>query len=124
MMWKKEDVIQTQTPRRHRASNMFLDGYKRNWIQTEGYSFEDRMIDDLSVSVPMMTIMAVVFKTQQSVKMCFHPFSQRSRKHWRKRRRKKRKRRQSQILFISSFFTLVAPPSLRRGKSPPQVTVM
>ncbi|XP_051973037.1 LOW QUALITY PROTEIN: ryanodine receptor 1 [Xyrauchen texanus] len=33
---------------RHRASNMFLDGYKRNWIQTEGYSFEDRMIDDLS----------------------------------------------------------------------------
>lgn len=34
---------------RHRASNMFLEGYKRNWIQTEGYSFEDRMIDDLSV---------------------------------------------------------------------------
>ncbi|KAI4894469.1 hypothetical protein NFI96_006539 [Prochilodus magdalenae] len=33
---------------RHRASNMFLDGYKRNWLQTEGYSFEDRMIDDLS----------------------------------------------------------------------------
>uniref|UniRef100_A0A674D9Z6 Ryanodine receptor 1 n=1 Tax=Salmo trutta TaxID=8032 RepID=A0A674D9Z6_SALTR len=35
---------------RHRASNMFLEGYKRNWIHTEGYSFEDRMIDDLSVS--------------------------------------------------------------------------
>ncbi|XP_062393175.1 LOW QUALITY PROTEIN: ryanodine receptor 1-like, partial [Sardina pilchardus] len=34
---------------RHRASNMFLDGYKRNWLHTEGYSFEDRMIDDLSV---------------------------------------------------------------------------
>ncbi|KAI1893681.1 hypothetical protein AGOR_G00126200 [Albula goreensis] len=33
---------------RHRASNMFLDGYKRNWIETEGYSFEDKMIDDLS----------------------------------------------------------------------------
>uniref|UniRef100_A0A674DXB3 Ryanodine receptor 1 n=1 Tax=Salmo trutta TaxID=8032 RepID=A0A674DXB3_SALTR len=33
---------------RHRASNMFLEGYKRNWIHTEGYSFEDRMIDDLS----------------------------------------------------------------------------
>ncbi|KAG9348369.1 hypothetical protein JZ751_002104, partial [Albula glossodonta] len=32
----------------HRASNMFLDGYKRNWIETEGYSFEDKMIDDLS----------------------------------------------------------------------------
>uniref|UniRef100_A0A4W5JEC3 Ryanodine receptor 1a (skeletal) n=1 Tax=Hucho hucho TaxID=62062 RepID=A0A4W5JEC3_9TELE len=32
----------------HRASNMFLEGYKHNWIHTEGYSFEDRMIDDLS----------------------------------------------------------------------------
>ncbi|XP_060765620.1 ryanodine receptor 1 isoform X1 [Neoarius graeffei] len=32
----------------HRASNMFLDGYKRNWLHTEGLSFEDRMIDDLS----------------------------------------------------------------------------
>lgn len=29
---------------------MFLEGYKRNWLHTEGYSFEDRMIDDLSVS--------------------------------------------------------------------------
>ena len=35
---------------RHRASNMFLEGYKRNWLYTEGFSFEDRMIDDLSVS--------------------------------------------------------------------------
>ncbi|KAM6946397.1 ryanodine receptor 1-like [Aplochiton taeniatus] len=33
---------------RHRASNMFLEGYKRNWINTEGCSFEDRMINDLS----------------------------------------------------------------------------
>ncbi|CAG00547.1 unnamed protein product, partial [Tetraodon nigroviridis] len=33
---------------RHRASNMFLEGYKRNWLYTEGYAFEDRMIDDLS----------------------------------------------------------------------------
>ncbi|XP_066559872.1 ryanodine receptor 1b isoform X5 [Amia ocellicauda] len=36
---------------RHRASNMFLEGYKRTWIHTEGYSFEDRMIDDLSKSL-------------------------------------------------------------------------
>ena len=36
---------------RHRGSNMFLDGYKRNWLMTEGYSFEDMMIDDLSVSL-------------------------------------------------------------------------
>lgn len=28
---------------------MFLEGYKRNWLHTEGYAFEDRMIDDLSV---------------------------------------------------------------------------
>ncbi|XP_076024958.1 ryanodine receptor 1-like isoform X1 [Genypterus blacodes] len=33
---------------RHRASNMFLEGYRRNWLHTEGYSFEDRMINDLS----------------------------------------------------------------------------
>ncbi|XP_046891412.1 ryanodine receptor 1b isoform X3 [Hypomesus transpacificus] len=33
---------------RHRGSNMFLNGYKRNWLENEGYSFEDRMIDDLS----------------------------------------------------------------------------
>lgn len=31
---------------------MFLDAYKRNWLETEGYSFEDKMIDDLSVSYP------------------------------------------------------------------------
>uniref|UniRef100_A0A3Q4GHR2 Ryanodine receptor 1 n=1 Tax=Neolamprologus brichardi TaxID=32507 RepID=A0A3Q4GHR2_NEOBR len=33
----------------HRVTNMFLDAYKRNWLETEGYSFEDKMIDDLSV---------------------------------------------------------------------------
>ncbi|CAB1450415.1 unnamed protein product [Pleuronectes platessa] len=33
---------------KHRATNMFLDAYKRNWLETEGYSFEDKMIDDLS----------------------------------------------------------------------------
>uniref|UniRef100_A0A669BFC7 Ryanodine receptor 1 n=1 Tax=Oreochromis niloticus TaxID=8128 RepID=A0A669BFC7_ORENI len=32
----------------HRVTNMFLDAYKRNWLETEGYSFEDKMIDDLS----------------------------------------------------------------------------
>lgn len=29
---------------------MFLEGYRRNWLHPEGFSFEDRMIDDLSVS--------------------------------------------------------------------------
>lgn len=35
---------------RHRACNMFLESYKASWILTEDHSFEDRMIDDLSVS--------------------------------------------------------------------------
>ena len=34
----------------HRACNMFLESYKAAWILMEDYSFEDRMIDDLSVS--------------------------------------------------------------------------
>lgn len=29
---------------------MFLERYKATWILTEDHSFEDRMIDDLSVS--------------------------------------------------------------------------
>ncbi|KAK2500254.1 hypothetical protein MC885_017257, partial [Smutsia gigantea] len=37
-------------PCRHRACNMFLESYKAVWILTEDHSFEDRMIDDLSVS--------------------------------------------------------------------------
>lgn len=40
----------THFPCRHRASNMFLERYKATWILTEDHSFEDRMIDDLSVS--------------------------------------------------------------------------
>lgn len=30
---------------------MFLERYKATWILTEDHSFEDRMIDDLSVSL-------------------------------------------------------------------------
>ncbi|XP_064408728.1 ryanodine receptor 1 isoform X5 [Latimeria chalumnae] len=33
---------------RHRASNLFLDGYRLSWIESEEYPFEDRMIDDLA----------------------------------------------------------------------------
>ena len=40
----------TSFPRRHRACNMFVESYKAAWILTEDHSFEDRMIDDLSVS--------------------------------------------------------------------------
>nr|XP_033809940.1 ryanodine receptor 1 isoform X3 [Geotrypetes seraphini] len=35
---------------RHRACNMFLEGYKQGWITSEEYAFEDKMIDDLSKS--------------------------------------------------------------------------
>ncbi|XP_030074236.1 ryanodine receptor 1 isoform X4 [Microcaecilia unicolor] len=35
---------------RHRACNMFLEGYKQAWITSEEYAFEDKMIDDLSKS--------------------------------------------------------------------------
>lgn len=47
---KAQAVVTGSSPARHRATNMFLDAYKRNWLETEGYSFEDKMIDDLSVS--------------------------------------------------------------------------
>ncbi|KAK2510979.1 hypothetical protein Q9966_016762 [Columba livia] len=33
---------------RHRACNMFLEGYKLSWLLPEEHPFEDRMIDDLS----------------------------------------------------------------------------
>lgn len=48
--YKTQVVVTSSSPTRHRATNMFLDAYKRNWLETEGYSFEDKMIDDLSVS--------------------------------------------------------------------------
>ncbi|XP_069500422.1 ryanodine receptor 1 isoform X4 [Ambystoma mexicanum] len=35
---------------RSRACNMFLEGYKRAWIESEEHAFEDRMIDDLAKS--------------------------------------------------------------------------
>ncbi|KAM4640861.1 ryanodine receptor 1 [Discoglossus pictus] len=35
---------------RHRACNMFLEGYKQAWIVSEEHDFEDRMIDDLAKS--------------------------------------------------------------------------
>lgn len=38
---------------------MFLDGYKRNWLGNEGYSFEDKMIDDLSVSLSTTSFLII-----------------------------------------------------------------
>ncbi|XP_007909260.1 ryanodine receptor 1 isoform X6 [Callorhinchus milii] len=35
---------------RHRASNLFIEGYRTSWIETEEHSFEDKLIDDLAKS--------------------------------------------------------------------------
>ncbi|KAG9336517.1 hypothetical protein JZ751_002864 [Albula glossodonta] len=35
---------------RHRSINLFLMGYQRIWIETETYSFEERLVQDLAVS--------------------------------------------------------------------------
>lgn len=51
---------------------MFLEGYKRNWLHTEGYSFEDRMIDDLSVSVSsrLLHLKLPFFSVQSLTRSC------------------------------------------------------
>lgn len=36
---------------RHRAVNLFLQGYERVWLKAENDSPEDRLIEDLAVSV-------------------------------------------------------------------------
>lgn len=93
---------------------MFLDGYKRNWLHTEGLAFEDRMIDDLSVS----TILSHSILSDERFPAClFCVFAAALyRRRWRKRRRKKRRKRRSPILFISSSFTSAAPLSQRKGE--------
>lgn len=35
---------------RHRAVNLFLQSYQKSWIETEEYSFEEKLIEDLAVS--------------------------------------------------------------------------
>lgn len=34
---------------RHRAINLFLQGYDKSWIETEEHYFEDKLIEDLAV---------------------------------------------------------------------------
>lgn len=36
---------------RHRAVNLFLQGYEKSWIEAEEPYFEDKLIDDLAVSL-------------------------------------------------------------------------
>lgn len=83
---------------------MFLEGYKRNWLHTEGYSFEDRMIDDLSVSVisHLIFIWELLCTVTQALSMY-------CRKPWSKRKEMKRRRKkQSQILSTNLFCISVA----------------
>ncbi|KTF88694.1 hypothetical protein cypCar_00013265 [Cyprinus carpio] len=35
---------------RHRSINLYLSGYQRLWIETEEYSFEEKLVQDLAVS--------------------------------------------------------------------------
>lgn len=37
-------------PPRHRSINLFLNGYQNFWIETEEYSFEEKLVQDLAVS--------------------------------------------------------------------------
>lgn len=37
---------------RHRSINLFLLAYQRIWIETEEYSFEEKLVQDLAVSTP------------------------------------------------------------------------
>lgn len=81
---------------------MFLDAYKRNWLETEGYSFEDKMIDDLSVSLDHISSEKSSSRNRLSVFTDAHVICCASlRKPWRKRRKKKRRRRGSLTPFTS-----------------------
>lgn len=40
---------------RHRAVNLFLQGYDKSWIETEEHYFEDKLIEDLAVCVGAKT---------------------------------------------------------------------
>lgn len=40
----------SRLPLRHRSINLFLTGYRRLWIEAETYAFEEKLVQDLSVS--------------------------------------------------------------------------
>lgn len=41
-------------PPRHRSINLFLNGYQNFWIETEEYSFEEKLVQDLAVSTDII----------------------------------------------------------------------
>lgn len=42
---------------RHRSINLFLSGYQRLWIETEEYSFEEKLVQDLAVSTGLASVL-------------------------------------------------------------------
>lgn len=50
---------------RHRAVNLFLQGYEKSWIEAEEHYFEDKLIEDLAVSS---------FQCTCGEKNCFGPW--------------------------------------------------
>ena len=46
----REDFLLTVLFPRHRAVNLFLQGYEKSWIEAEEHYFEDKLIEDLAVS--------------------------------------------------------------------------
>lgn len=41
---------------RHRAVNLFLQGYNKTWVSTEDHSFEEKLVEDLAVSAKVSRI--------------------------------------------------------------------
>lgn len=46
---KKNTTLYLCLSSRHRAVNLFLQGYEKSWIETEEHYFEDKLIEDLAV---------------------------------------------------------------------------
>lgn len=44
-------------PSRHRAVNLFIQGYEKSWIEAEEHYFEDKLIEDLAVSSYKLVIL-------------------------------------------------------------------
>ncbi|KAF6731692.1 Ryanodine receptor 3 [Oryzias melastigma] len=45
---------------RHRSINLFLQAYQRIWIETEEYSFEEKLVQDLAVSICVLPHVSVI----------------------------------------------------------------
>lgn len=43
------NIISLSPQNRHRAVNLFLQGYEKSWIEAEEHYFEDKLIEDLAV---------------------------------------------------------------------------